>query len=74
MARRKAQEPCEYCESDFYPVSEDGDDTLVIEVYPGHMISASAIIYNPRTEEQENMVVNIPCNYCPNCGRKLTEM
>lgn len=71
MARRK-KEPCEYCGSDFIslPALED-DDRLILELYPGHCISATAILYNPNTEEHFEANVSVPMEYCPVCGRHL---
>jgi hypothetical protein len=72
MARKKT-EPCDFCDCGYGDVlrigSEDSDD-LTLELYPGHIISASAIMYNPRTEETYEATVSVPMNYCPVCGRK----
>ena len=71
MARRK-QEPCEYCDGDFYQ-DMDPDGNLYLEMYPGKHVSASCFVTNPNTEEPVELYLFIPCNFCPNCGRKLTE-
>ena len=74
MPRKKKQEPCEYCEGDWQSYSAlEGDDAdkLTIDLYPGHMISATAVLYNPRTEETEEVSVSVPMDFCPACGRDL---
>lgn len=71
MARRKT-EPCEYCEGDYISLeSEEAGNELTLDLYPGHLISATAILYNPRTEESYEASVCINMNYCPVCGRKV---
>ncbi len=70
---RRKREPCEYCDQGYddwtQVVSEDCED-LTIELYPGHVIAAHAVMTNVHTEERYDASVSIPFNYCPNCGRK----
>ena len=71
MARAK-KESCEFCEcgfDGFLRISSEVGDDLILELYPGHLISASAIL---RSESGETEVadVEIPMNYCPVCGRR----
>ena len=69
---RRNKEPCEYCEQDWTTIpSIEEDDRLTLELYPGHIISASAILYNKGTEETFEACAEIPMNFCPACGRDL---
>ena len=73
---RKLKPPCEYCDcgfDDWLGIESDAGADLTLEIYPGHCISASAILYNPRTEETHEASVSIPMNFCPVCGRKWSE-
>ena len=70
--KRKKAEPCEYCDGDMIQMhGEADDDRLVLELYPGNMVAASAILYNPSDEETFEDSVSIPMNFCPVCGRDL---
>lgn len=77
MARKK---PCDYCEQENYIEPWlDGVEmnrpwhSITAELYPfnGHMTFISQA-ENPSGETGE-LWVEIPMNYCPNCGRKLTD-
>lgn len=72
MAKKKT-EPCEYCEcgyGDYLRITSEDSEDLTLELYPGHLISASAILYNRHTEETFEAAASVPMNYCPVCGRK----
>ncbi|MBR3740402.1 MAG: hypothetical protein IKN04_08055 [Clostridia bacterium] len=71
MPRKKPQEPCEYCEGELVTIEAEESGELTLELYPGHIISASAILYNRNTEETYEATASVPMNYCPACGRKL---
>lgn len=74
MPRKKREpEPCEYCEGEWNTYESDAGNELTLELYPGNIISASAILYNPNTEETYEASVSIPMIYCPYCGRRLGE-
>lgn len=79
MAR--ARKPCEYCEEEYYlEPSLDGVEmnrtwhNITAELYPfnGHITFISQA-ENPNDGETDELWVTIPMNYCPNCGRKLTD-
>lgn len=63
--------PCEYCEEELTQIPSNLGDDLVMELYPGKLISATAFFINQSDEGMEEACVGIPMNYCPNCGRKL---
>lgn len=71
MPRKKQQEPCEYCEGELVTIEAEESGELTLELYPGHIISASAILYNRNTEETYEATASVPMYYCPACGRKL---
>ena len=64
------KKPCEFCEEELTTVQSDIGDDLTVEIYPGHMIAAIAFL-RTASGELEQATVQIPMDYCPNCGRKL---
>ncbi len=66
--------PCEFCAEDRW-FTEDGHDghQLYIEVYPDSFsMAVTSFAVTETTGETEELMVPLPLNYCPNCGRKLT--
>ena len=65
-----AKKPCEFCDDELIQIKATNTDDLVMEVYPGKVI----ICFGYFTSEAGECVeasVEVPMNYCPNCGRKL---
>ena len=72
MARKK--KPCEWCESENFVHIAEGDKNVeaVIEIYPDQcFIGISVVGINDEGETTSEKDVDIPMNFCPNCGRKL---
>lgn len=76
MARRK--KPCEYCEGDYFneDMNVDGRHGFCMwfEWYPLNdgLLSVFAQAKDDSGEVQE-ATIDFSFNYCPMCGRKLTE-
>ncbi len=72
MARKK---PCEWCEVEqIITVAEGhGNVQASVEVYPDNCFIGVVVIgINDDGEMTGKHCIDIPMNYCPNCGRKLT--
>ena len=71
MARKK---PCEWCEREqIYKVAEARNVSGQIEIYPDNCFMAFWVQgMNDDGELKAEESIDIPMNYCPNCGRKLT--
>ena len=72
MAKKK---PCEWCGSEqIITVAEgNGNVQASVEVYPdNYFIGVVVIGINDDGEMTGEHCIDIPMNYCPNCGRKLT--
>ena len=69
MAKKK---PCEFCEAESF-FEENGADghNLLAEVYPDALHIAILSYAKNETGETGELTIEIPMNYCPNCGRKL---
>lgn len=71
----RARKPCEWCEDDNCSeyVTDRNGFCLWAELYPfNNVISVIA----QASDENGYMIersIDIPMNYCPNCGRKLVE-
>ena len=61
---------CSYCEEEVTTIIADECEDLILEVYPGKLIGAIAY-FRGSYEELKEAHIDIPMNYCPNCGRKL---
>ena len=70
MARKK---PCEWCgEDQIYQVVEAQNVSGQVEVYPDNGVIAFWVQgMNDDGELKTEESMDIPMNYCPNCGRKL---
>ncbi len=72
MGRKRT--PCEFCNGEYEPEYIDGPNgyCLWAEVYPFNNLLA--VIAQANTEEGEMIekAIEIPMNYCPVCGRDLT--
>lgn len=71
---RKPKAPCDFCEEEHYIEAESTANIrhqLIAEVYPfnGH-IAVLSFAQDDCTDMQE-LAIEIPLNYCPQCGRKL---
>lgn len=74
MARR-VKVPCEYCEETWgsdYKIHRNGY-CLWVEFYPYNNIMAAIAQANDEDGEMIEDAINIPMNFCPNCGRDLRE-
>lgn len=71
MARRK--KPCEWCEDDVYGdyIEHRNGYCLWYEVYPFNNLLAVIAQANDEDGELIEDSVQIPMNFCPNCGRDL---
>lgn len=73
MARRK--KPCEFCEEEWatdYKTHRNGY-CLWVEIYPFNNIMTA---WAQSDDENGYLIedsIDISLNYCPECGRKLTE-
>lgn len=71
MSRRK--KPCEWCEEDVYGdyIEHRGGYCLWYEVYPFNNLIA--VICQATDDDGEFIEdsVQLPMNFCPNCGRDL---
>ena len=61
---------CEYCEDELIVLSADNTNDLSVEIYPGKMIYCGGWFKDESGEMIEG-AIQIPLNYCPNCGRKF---
>ena len=71
MASKK--KGCEWCEEEIYgdTIEHSNGFLMWLEVYPfNNFIRVTCLANNEEGEEMEDDI-NIPMNYCPNCGRKL---
>lgn len=72
MARKKT--PCEWCEADNIIHIAEGNKNVEasLEIYPQNcFMGIIAIGINDEGEMTSENNVDIPMNFCPNCGRKL---
>jgi hypothetical protein len=64
--------PCELCEDwQQHKTEGTGNHELYVELYPanGHI---AVLSYATKPDgELEELEMEIPMNYCPNCGKKL---
>lgn len=68
--------PCEFCEEDTtseYKEHRNGY-CLWTEYYPLNRVIAVFAQANDELGEMIEDHIDIPMNYCPNCGRKLEEI
>lgn len=71
MASRK--KGCEWCEEEIYgdTIEHPNGFLMWLEVYPfNNFMSVTCQANNEEGEAMEDDI-QIPMNYCPNCGRKL---
>ena len=71
MARKR--KPCEFCENEHFYNDGSGMHCLQMEFYPGHLINICSAAPDV-SEETELLEAEIPFNYCPACGRDLTDV
>ena len=73
MGRKRT--PCEWCEGDFESEYKDHRNgyCLWLEVYPLNNLIAAIAQANDENGEMIEDYIDIPMNYCPNCGRDLTK-
>lgn len=72
MARKRT--PCEWCNTEHIIRLAEGARNVdaVMEIYPDNgFIGISVQAINDEGEVKAAQDVDIPLNYCPNCGRKL---
>ena len=65
--------PCEYCEEEWasdYTEHRNGY-CLWLEVYPHNNLMAAIAPANDENGEMIEDSIDIPMNFCPNCGRNL---
>lgn len=73
MARRS--KPCDWCEEEHWDEYHDGNHALHIEYYPFNNtigITSFGFRLSEGNDEISELLAEIPMNYCPVCGRKLT--
>lgn len=74
MSRRR--KPCEYCGDELFATpykTHNNGYCLWAEFYPFNNVIS---VFAQANDENGFMIedyVDIPMNYCPNCGRKLTD-
>ena len=69
MAKKK---PCEYCEDEQWNCWEGKNGhQLNVEIYPDMGYIGISSYGNDENGEADELIADIPMNYCPNCGRKL---
>lgn len=61
---------CEYCTDELTQITADNTEDLIMEIYPGKAVVCFGF-FKDNTGETVEASVEIPMNYCPNCGRKL---
>lgn len=72
--RRKT--PCEYCGDEMYASAyktHKNGYCLWYECYPFNNVISCLAQANDEDGEMIEDYVDIPMNYCPNCGRKLID-
>lgn len=71
----RARKPCEWCEDDNYSeyVTDRNGFCLWAELYPFNNVIEVIAQANDENGYMIERRVDIPMNYCPNCGRKLVE-
>lgn len=72
MARKRT--PCEFCNGEYWPDGKQHRNGYYIwlEVYPDNQIMSVIAQANDEDGFMIEDYIEIPMNYCPNCGRKLT--
>lgn len=67
--------PCEYCEDDWTTEYKEHRNGYCIwaEFYPFNSLIAFMAQANDEEGEMIEDAIEIPMNYCPNCGRKLKD-
>ena len=71
MAGRK-QKPCDYCEAEqFYVQDERDGHQLNVEIYPENETIAIISFAHDEDGETTELALDMPMNFCPNCGRRL---
>lgn len=72
MGRKRT--PCEWCGDDWTSdyVEHRNMYCLWLEVYPENNVMSAIAQANDEDGELIEDYIEIPMNYCPNCGRKLT--
>ena len=71
MSKRPVK-ACEYCEADHWDSEFVGRNQVSVELYPETNFIAVTAFLQSNDDEIQEVCFNIPMNYCPNCGRKLT--
>lgn len=68
----KAKKPCEFCGEEWFQNIELPNARCYLEVYPDN-IHIAVIVQSDSDDHEMNgeESIDIPLNYCPNCGRKL---
>lgn len=68
-----AKKPCEWCEEDYTTdyVEHRNGYCLWAEIYPFNNVISVMAQANDDLGEMIEDHIDIPMNYCPNCGRKL---
>ena len=72
MARKRT--PCEWCEGEHIIRLNESCRNVdaVVEMYPDNgFIGIGVQVINDEGEVTAEQDMEIPLNYCPNCGRKL---
>ena len=74
MAGRRTK-PCEVCEDTWSTDYIEGRNgyCLWAEYYPYNNLIAVIAQANDENGEMQEQAVQIQMNYCPNCGRRLTD-
>lgn len=69
MGRKRTA--CEFCENEIIESQDDGRHQLCLEMYP-EINSISIYSFADNDGEYSELTFQIPMNFCPNCGRRLT--
>lgn len=74
MARRR--KPCEFCSGDYEGEMKDHRNrlTMWVEVYPFNQVLT--VLAQATVGEEGEFIedyIDVQMNYCPVCGRKLTD-
>lgn len=71
MARR--QKPCEFCEDTWFSDYKEHRNgyCMWFEIYPFNNVIAAIAQANDEEGEMIEDSLEIPMNFCPNCGRDL---
>lgn len=68
----RAVKPCEFCSMEgTIDTDEFGQLQSTVEVYPDNNYIGFSVVGLQEDKEVEIMY-EVPMNYCPSCGRKLT--